>query len=174
MCERAIIISSTCVSSGKWAGSSPGSILLSVDIRKGVLLLLSRRKQAWQISSFSSISNHRSWQRLQVSILTWSIAVWKACIYPYCLAGRKPVCTGRGRGGGRRRNSGSGGSCGRDSVCGGRLGACIDGSGRVLALLDRLLGRNGCCAVLFLDFSRQVIQVEKTLLPGLAEASFKK
>ena len=57
-------ISSTCDSSGRWAGSSPGSISFSADIRN--LLPLSRKKQEWQIASFKSMANQRSWHRLQL------------------------------------------------------------------------------------------------------------
>jgi len=50
----------------------------------------------------------------------------------------------------------------------------MDGSGRVLGLFNGTLGRNGCKALLFFDFSRQAMHVEKSLLPGSAEASFRK
>src|ERR1700722_12463564 len=119
-----MIISSTCVSSGRWAGMSPGSISFSAVIRKGVWSRLSRRKQEWQIPSFRSISNHRSRQRRQVSICTSSMAALKLCIYPHCSAGRKPAGwtggggVGGGGGGGRggvedSRGAGGGGGGGR-------------------------------------------------------------
>jgi hypothetical protein len=43
-----------------------------------------------------------------------------------------------------------------------------------MRLLARILGSNGCKAFLFRHRSRQVKQVEKTLLPGLAEAFLRK
>ena len=47
----------------------------------------------------------------------------------------------------------------------------VDGSAR---RLDGLFGSNGRSAHLFLDWSRQGIQVEKTLLSRLAEAFLRK
>lgn len=48
------------------------------------------------------------------------------------------------------------------------------GRGRgIVGLLDSRLGSNGNKALLFFDLSRQGIQVEKTLLSGLAKASLR-
>jgi hypothetical protein len=41
-------------------------------------------------------------------------------------------------------------------------------------LFEETLGCNGCKALLFLDRARHAIQVEKTLVPGLAEAFARK
>jgi hypothetical protein len=69
---------------------------------------------------------------------------------------------------------------GRDS---GGLGGAMTGSGRARAfggplarLLDSTLGSNSCKAFLlpFDRRARQGMQVEKTLLPGLAEALARK
>jgi hypothetical protein len=82
-----------------------------------------------------------------------------------------------------RDSSGAGGSIegsGRDL---GGLGGRIEGSRRVSGfaggiarLLDRTLGSNGCKAFLlpFDRRARQGMQVEKTLLPGLAKALARK
>ena len=132
--DRAIIISSTYVSLGKPAGNSPGSISFSADIKKGVWLPLSRRKQAWQMLSFKSIENHRSWHRVQVSIFTWAILALKSCIYCHCSTGRKPE-GGAGAGGG---GGSSGITCGRAGRVSGRgigaVGGCIIGVGTVGSL----------------------------------------
>src|SRR5271168_4236747 len=53
----------------------------------------------------------------------------------------------------------------------GRASAFVGGGARLLACI---LGSNGCKAFLFRHRSRQVIQVEKTLLPGLAEGFLRK
>jgi hypothetical protein len=81
----------------------------------------------------------------------------------------------------RRVSAGTGGAIDgsrRDST---GLRGRIEGFGRVGAfvgcgtrLLGCILGSNGCKAFLFRHRSRQVIQVEKTLLPGSAEAFLRK
>ncbi len=63
---------------------------------------------------------------------------------------------------------------GRDS---GRVAGGIGGFERVrgfVHLFEETLGCNGCRALLFLDRVRHAIQVEKTLVPGLAEAFARK
>ena len=77
----------------------------------------------------------------------------------------------------RRDSGGLGGrivASGRDS---GRVAGGVRGFERVgffACLFEGILGSNGCRALLFLHRARHVIQVEKTLVPGLAEAFARK
>jgi hypothetical protein len=111
------------------------------------------------------------------------------------------VVSGRDSGGlrgivaSRRDSCGEGGGIEGFRCNLGGLGGSIDGSGRdsrglgeriegfrcvsafvgpAARLLDRTLGSNSCKAFLFFDWSRQGMQVLKTLLPRSAEALAKK
>jgi len=122
----------------------------SVFLGLPCLSALSCREQIQQIQSFKSIANHSSWQRTQGSLLA-AIAALKAWTYQYCSSGR--MCAGGiGRGRGR-----SGGDLGR-GVGRGEDAGC----------------EGPCTALCFLNLTRHWIQVEKTLLWGLAVTSARK
>jgi hypothetical protein len=166
---------------------------LSTDIRKGILLSVSLKKQAWQILSFNCIENQYSLQHLHASITTVSIALLKFCIDSYWSVGRKPGVGGNTGGGIGARTEGSGsretggrvGSpVGFSSSVSNGLGGIIDNfwsvegvSNRVECFLVGILGFNiSKTFLLLVDFvfrSRQYIQFARTLLVEL-ERSFKK
>jgi hypothetical protein len=88
---------------------------------------------------------------------------------------------------GRDSRRGSIDDSGRVCASAGRVVRVLDGRGSidrsrrvrasidcVVRLLDGILGCNGYKALLFLDRSRQEIQVKKTLVPGFAEGFLRK